>query len=167
MNLNNWYVRDGSTTKHVLTVNGTQWVILRFDLGGMAGKQIDNHGLLELTTHSVQRTSEAIKDFGMVRVVEILGGDRGWDQRTVTLDSLRHGEPLDRVVNTQMIIDWPVTEGDGGKTYFTISRPVLQRLIDGRTVGLAIKPLGAISASVYAMENEDARLRARLLLNTR
>jgi hypothetical protein len=167
VNLNNWYVRDGSTAKHLLTVNGTQWVILRFDMGAFAGKQVEGHGLLELTTHSVQRTSDAIKDFGMVRVCEILGGNRNWDQATVTTDSLRGGEPLDRVVNTQMIIDWPVTEGDGGKTYFTISRPVLQRLIDGGTLGLAIKPLGAISASVYAMEDPDAQLRARLLLNVR
>jgi len=167
VNLNNWYVREGAITKHLLTVNGTQWVILRFDMGAFAGKQVAGHGLLELTTHSVQRTSDAIKDFGMVRIAEILGGDRHWNQRTVTADSLRAGQPIEAVVNTQMIIDWPVTEGEGGKTYFTISRPVLQRLIDGRTLGLAIKPLGAISASVYAMENRDARLHARLLLNVR
>jgi hypothetical protein len=167
VNLNGWYVREGPGIRHVLTVSGAQWVLLRFDLGALAGRQVLDHGVLELTTHSVQRTSEAIKDFGMVRVAEILGGDAGWDQRTVTTESLCRGRPLDEVVNTQMIIDRPVTEGNGSKTYFTISRPVLQRLIDGRTLGLAIKPLGAISASVYAMEDADPSARARLLLNTR
>jgi hypothetical protein len=167
VNLNNWYVRDGAGHRHVLTVNGGQWVILRFDLNALAGRSVLDPGLLELTTHSVQRTSDAIKDFGLVRVAEILGGDATWDQRTVTTDSLCAGKPLDEVINTQMIIDWPVTEGDGSKTYFTISRPVLQRLIDGRTLGLAIKPLGAISASIYAMENADRHVHARLLLNTR
>jgi hypothetical protein len=69
------------------------------------------------------------------------------------------------VLNTQMIIDYPVTEGDGGKTYLTISRPVLQRMIDAKTLGIAIKPLGSISASFYAMEEDDGRLAARLLFN--
>ncbi len=167
VNLNAWYVRDGAGTTRVLTVGGTQWVILRFDLSAFAGRHADGPGLLELTTYAVQRTSDEIRDFGLVRVAEIMGGDRRWDQRTVTADSLRAGAPLDDVVNPQMIIDWPMTEESGGKTYFTISRPVLQRLLDGRTHGLAIKPLGAIVASVHASENPDARLHARLLLNIR
>jgi hypothetical protein len=165
VNLSNWYVQDGSTRKRILTVNGTQYVILRFDVGAFSGRQVADHGLLELTTHSVQRTSDPLKDFGIVRVVEILGGDPAWDQNTVTSDSLRRGQPLDRVLNSQMIIDWPVTEGDGGKTYFTISRPVLQRIIDGRTLGIAIKPLGSISASFYALEHDGGRLAGRLLFN--
>jgi hypothetical protein len=167
VNLNNWYVQDGAERKHLLTVNGTMYVILRFDLGAFAGRQITDHGLLELTTHAVQRTSDPLKDFGLVRVVEILGGNPAWDQRTVTADSLRRGAPLSRVLNTQMIIDWPVTEGDGGKTYFTISRPVLQRMIDGQTLGLAIKPLGSITASFYSMENSDPSLGARILVNVK
>jgi hypothetical protein len=66
-----------------------------------------------------------------------------------------------------MIIDWPITEGDGGKTFFTISHPVLQRMIDGRTLGIAIKPLGSIGASFYALEHEDGRAAARLLFNVK
>jgi hypothetical protein len=164
VNLNNWSVLDGARRRHVLTAGGAQYVILRWDLGAFAGKQVADHGLLELTTHSVQRLSQEVKDFGLIRVVEILGGDRGWDQRTVTTNSFRQGERLDRVLNTQMIIDYPVTEGDGGKTYLTISKPVLQRLIDGRTRGIAIKPLGAITTSFDAMESEPGRS-ARLLFN--
>ena len=167
VNLNNWYVQDGGRRKRILTVNGTQYVILRFDLSEWSGKQVADHGLLELTTHSVQKTLDPIKDFGIVRVVEILGGDPAWDEKTVTADSVRRGQPLERVLNTQMIIDWPITEGDGGKTYFTISRPVLQRMIDGRTLGIAIKPLGSISASFYALEEDDGRAAARLLFNVK
>ena len=167
VNLNNWYVQDGGVRKRVLTVNGTQYVILRFDLSSWSGRQVADHGLLELTTHSVQKTSDPLKDFGLVRVVEIMGGDPAWDQKTVTADSLRRFQPLERVLNTQMIIDWPVTEGDGGKTYFTISRPVLQRMIDGRTLGIAIKPLGSISASFYALEQDEGRAAARLLFSVK
>jgi hypothetical protein len=61
-----------------------------------------------------------------------------------------------------MIIDWPITAGDGRKTYLTIGKPVLQRMIDGASLGIAIKPLGAISASFYSAENEAAKNAARL-----
>ena len=165
VNLNNWYVQDGTRKLRLLTVSGTHYVILHWDLSSFAGKQVADHGLLELTTQSVQRASDDLKDFGIVRVVEILGGDPHWDQKTVTTDSLCKGQPLTRVLNTQMIIDWPVTEGDGGKTYFTISKPVLQRMIDGKTLGIAIRPLGAINAAFYSMENGDGQFSAKLRFN--
>jgi hypothetical protein len=165
VNLNNWYVQDGAKRTNLLSVGGTQFAILRWDLTAFAGKKAADHGMLELTTHSVERTSDDIPDFGMVRVVEILGGDPSWDQKTVTFDSLCQGQPLDRVLNPQMIIDWPVNEGDGTKTYFTVSKPVLQRLIEGKTLGLAIRPLGAINASFYSMENEGGKFSARLRFN--
>lgn len=165
VNLKNWYVQDAGKKTHALTVGGTQFVILRWDLGFFAGKKAAGHGLLELTTRSVERTSDDRPDFGLIRVVEILGGDPSWDKKTVTFNSLCRGQPLDHVLNPQMIIDWPVTEGEGGKTFLTISRPVLQRLIDGRTLGIAIRPLGAISASFYSLENEGEKLSARLLFN--
>jgi len=44
-----------------------------------------------------------------------------------------------------MIIDMDLAEEPGAKTYFVIPRPVLQRLLDGKTKGLAIRPL-ALSA---------------------
>jgi hypothetical protein len=165
VNLNDWYVQDDRGKMNVLAVGGTHYVILRWDLSAFAGKEIAGHGLLELTTRSVERKAAEVKDFGLVRVVEILGGDPRWDQRTVTTDSLCHYQPLNRVLNTQMIIDWPVREGDGARTYFTISKPVLQRLIDGKTLGIAIKPLGAIHAAFYAMESEGGRYSARLRFN--
>ena len=166
VNANDWYVQDASGKKiNLLTVDGTHYVILRWDLKEFAGKKVAGHGLLELTTHSVQQKAERIKDFGLVRVVEILGVDPKWDQTTVTTDSFCHYQPLNRVLNTQMIIDWPITEGDGGKTYLTIGHPVLQRLIDGKTLGIAIKPLGAIDASFYSMENENGENSAKLYFN--
>jgi hypothetical protein len=147
VNLGKWSVLDDRAKHPVLTVNGTMWVILRWDLGAFAGLRVADHGLLDLTTHSVQRNAEEIKDFGLVRVVEILAGDPSWRRATVTVASLVQGEALEKVFNPQMIIDWPVSETPGGKTWFTISRPVLQRLIDGRTLGIAVTPLGSINAS--------------------
>ncbi len=164
VNLNAWSIRDGLARQRMLTVGGALWVILRFDLGAYAGRRAAGLGLLELTTHSVMRSADDRKDFGLVRVAEILAGDPAWRRETVTVDSLRRGEPLERVVNTQMIVDAPVSEGDGGRTVFVISRPVLQRLLDGRTLGLAVKPLGAIAASFYAVGHPDGR-GGRLLFN--
>jgi len=60
-----------------------------------------------------------------------------------------------------MIIDEKVTWNKDGKVLFTISQPVLQRLIDGKTLGLAIRPLGAVNASFYS-KDEDGKKAPRL-----
>ena len=83
--MNDWYVQDAAGKKiNLLTVDGTHYVILRWDLRQFAGKKVVGHGLLELTTRSVQQKAERLKEFGIVRVVEILGGDPNWDQTKVT-----------------------------------------------------------------------------------
>jgi len=64
-----------------------------------------------------------------------------------------------------MIIDSEVAPARSGRTLITISQPVLQRLFDGRTRGLAIRPLGAIVASLLARENAGGKSAARLLFN--
>ena len=158
VNLGGWSVLEGGSRRRLLTVGGTTWAILRWNLDVFQGRRVADHGLLELTTHSVQRNEEEMKDFGLVRVVEILAGDPSWRRNTVTVASLLRGEALEEVFNSQMIIDWPVSETAGAKTWFTISRPVLQRLIDGRTLGIAVTPLGSINASFSTLEADEPRL---------
>ncbi|MBE3130591.1 MAG: hypothetical protein IMZ54_07725 [Acidobacteria bacterium] len=156
VNLGNWYLADAAGKTAVVTAGGTRYVILRWDFGALAGKRVLGSGLLELTTRSLERTSDDIPDFGQIRVVEIIAGDPRWDKKTVTFNSLCDGRPPDLVICPQMIIDWLVSEGDGAKTYLTISKPVLQRLIDGKTLGIAIRPLGAINAAFYGTEAAGA-----------
>jgi len=153
-NFNNWH-RRGATAEYtnLLTVSGTQSVIMRWDLSTLKGKKIKRAGLLELSPFSVQRSPDFRKDFGMVRIAEIIGGDGNWDEKTVTFDKLKGSQPIEHVINTQMIIDDSVTWNQNGKVLFTISQPVLQRLIDGKTRGLAILPLGAVTASFYSKES--------------
>ena len=151
-NLGSWSALDGLATRRVLTVGGTLWTVLRWNLETYRGQQVAGSGLLELTTESLLRTAEERKDFGLVRVVEILGGDPEWRRESVTLDSLAKGQALEEVFNPQMIIDWPLSERPGAKTWMTIPPPVLQRLVDGRTLGLALTPLGSISASLMTRE---------------
>jgi hypothetical protein len=155
LNLRGWGAGPEDRREPLLTVGGTQMVILRFDLAALAGRRVAGSGLLELTTHSVLRAPSELEELGQVRVVEILGGDPAWSPDTVTLDSLCRAQPVDEVLNSQMIIDWPVAPEPGARTWFTISRPVLQRLVDGRTLGLAIRPLGAIVASFRAGDERD------------
>jgi len=168
VNLGNWYIADAAGKTAVATAGGTRLVILRWDLTAFAGKKVVGSGLLELTTRSLERTADDIPDFGEIRVVEILGGDPRWDKKTVTFNSLCVGQPPDLVLNPQMIIDWPVSEGAGAKIYLTIPKPVLQRLIDGKTLGIAIRPLGAINAAFYCEDGVGGIKRApRILLNIR
>ena len=152
-NLNNWIFRQTpGEPVPLLAVSNTRIVIMRWDFTDHRDKKIRAAGLLELSPHSVQRSPDFQKDFGMVRICEILAGDPEWDEETVTFDNLRGRLPIDEVINTQMIIDDSITWNSNQKVLFTISQPVLQRLIDGKTLGLAIKPLGAVNASFFSKE---------------
>jgi hypothetical protein len=162
-NLGDWSVAEGGRRVRLLTVDGGHLVLLRWDLRRFAGRRVAGAGLLELTTHSVQRKATPVKDFGLIRVVEILGGDPRWDRRTVSTEGFLRGRPASQVLNPQMIIDWGVTEGNGGKTYLTVPGPVLQRLVDGKTLGIAIKALGALSAAFDSLDGPHGpRLRFSL-----
>lgn len=165
VNLHDWGAAGEHGRERLLTVSGTQTVVLRFDLRELAGRRVRRAGLLQLTTHSVLRARTDIEEFGEIRVVEILGGDPGWREESVTLESLRRGQPLDEVFNSQMIIDVPVAEQRGARTLVTISRPVLQRLVDGRTLGIALRPLGSIVASLSRGGNGEGDAAPRLLVD--
>lgn len=165
MNFNNWLPSSESSAAKLLTVSGTQYVIMRWDLSEFAGKEIDGSGLLELTSYSLQRSPDYQKDFGMIRISEIIGGKENWNQETITYDKLFDGQPLDKIINSQMIIDVDVNKEHDGKNFITLSNPVLQRLIDGKTLGIAIRPLGAVAASFYSMENNNGKARAKLYFN--
>jgi hypothetical protein len=72
---------------------------------------------------------------------------------------------MNRVLNSQMIIDIEVAPGRGSKNLITISNPVLQRMIDGKTLGLALRPLGAVNASFDAKENQLENFSPKLHIN--
>ncbi len=166
VNFNDWQVEEAGGPARILTVDGKDLVILRWDLGGFRGQQADGAGILELTTSSVAHGGKYIahwgQDFGeefgsKVHVVEILGGDPAWDQETVTYNSLLHGERATEAFNSQMTYDLDLADKPGSRNYVTIPRPVMQRLLDGRTKGLVIRPLGALAASFYASEDPAGR----------
>jgi len=170
VNFNDLHVKEKEGDVFVLTINDDQWGILRWDFSNFKNAKIKEAGLLELTTQSVSLGGNYVEvfgqDFGMefnkVRVIEIPGGNPHWDQNTVTCNTLTGGKKYSEVFNSQMVYDFEVNEEQGGKNYITISQPVLQRLINGTTKGLLLRPLGAITASFYASENQKESYTAKL-----
>jgi hypothetical protein len=173
VNFSNWHVKEKEGDARVLTVNADQWAILRWDFEKYKNLKIDGSGLLELTTQSLPRGGNYIdtygkdlgEEFGKIRVIEIIGGDSIWDQNKVTYNNFIKGNSLSDVFNSQMIFDIEMSEEQGGKNFITISRPVLQRLLDGKTKGLLIRPLGALDASFYDSENRIAKNGPKLHFN--
>lgn len=160
VNFNEWQVEEPNGSAQILTVAGDQSVILKWGFDNFRGANAEGAGVLELTTYSVSKGGNYVKtygedlgvEFGKIRVIEILDGNPDWDQQTVTYNSLLQGKSPTDSFNTQMISDIEVSPKPGSKSYVTISRPVMQRLLEGRTKGLIIRPLGAIAASIYASE---------------
>ncbi|MBN1765257.1 MAG: hypothetical protein JW860_08375 [Sedimentisphaerales bacterium] len=165
MNFNNWSAPTDPQKPTLLAVSGTQYIILRWDLSKFTGREVPESGLLELTTHSLQRSDDYQKDFGMIRLVEITAGNPQWDQKTVTWNSFRQNQPLHKVLNPQLVIDFNVNPQPGDKNCISISKPVLQRLINGQTKGLALKPSGAVNTTFYALENQNPITSPKLHLN--
>jgi hypothetical protein len=165
VNLDDWAISDGGGTARVVSVGGTRIALLRWDFSAYAGRRIAGPGLLELTTRALGLSRTEHPDFGLLRVVETIGGEPVWDERAATWTGISRGAPRDLILDPQMIIDWPVTAGDGGKTYLTIPPVILQRLVDGRALGIALTPLGSIEASFYAREARGGREAARLLFS--
>ena len=144
VNFNRW----ASAAKHpVIGVGGTKTVVLRFDFGSLAGGQPGGWGTLALTMDRVYRAETGLKDFGLLRVTEVLAGDPEWDASSVTWNSFLAGNTASETLNGQMMIDIEPNPEPGGITLIPVSPPVLQRLLSGRTKGLAIRPLGAVEAA--------------------
>lgn len=161
-NLGDWSALEGSGATPILSVNGSACTILRWDLRAFAGKRVATSGLLELHTHSVRGPAVHRKDFGEIRVVEILGGDPAWDRRSVTYESLTQGRAYEEVFNTQMIADTAINPMRGSRTLITLSRPAMQRLLDGRTKGIALLPLGSVEAAFLREGDRAPTLRLNL-----
>ena len=172
---NDWHIKAQGHNVPILTVSANQWAVLRWDFSSYAESKADGAALLELTTQSILQGGDYIStygndlgmEFGKVRVIEILGGDPVWDEDDVTYCSLIQGKSLSDVFNSQMVFDAELAEEPGSKNYITISRPVLQRLLDGETKGLLIKPLGALIVSFYKSKNETGNLGPKLYFNIR
>ncbi len=163
VNFNDWHAKEKNGIARILTISEPQWAIIRFDLEPYKGSKAAGAGVFEFTTYSVHSGGNYIEaygkdfgeEFGKVRIIEILGGDPNWDEEQVTYGNFVGDKDYAQVFNPQMIFDTEVTKQPDGKNFITISQTVLQRLLDGTTKGLMMRPLGAINPSFYASEDES------------
>jgi len=138
----------------VLQVDQSKTVLLQWDFSKYKGKKVAEAGQLELSTNTLLRKRNSQKDFGEIRCSEILNVVDPWDDATVTYNSFLGDNAYYEAIVSQCIVDTKVNPQKNGKTVVSISRRVLQRLLDGKTDGIALKALGLISASFFDTENE-------------
>ncbi len=175
VNFNDYHVKENEDSTFIINVSANQWGILRWDFSNFKNQKITDAGVLELTTHSVFNGGNFVKafgvdfgiEFGKVRVIEILAGDDSWDQNSVTYNTLTKGEKYSDVFNSQMTYDFEVVQNKEGKNFITISAPVLNRLINGKTKGLMLRSLGAINANFYSLENKIGNNISKLHFNSK
>ena len=82
VNLNGWTIADAGGKAAIISAGGTRVALLRWDFGTLAGRKVAGPGLLELTTRSLELSTDERPDFGLLRVVETIGGEPVWDERT-------------------------------------------------------------------------------------
>ena len=146
VNFSRWH--DASTdSEPLLSISGSQTSILRWDFSDFAGKKPKGWGLLVLTTHNVHFAPSRLEEFGYVRLVEIKDGDPSWTRDRVTSESLLQGKTVTEVIHPQLVMDSPPELERGAKTIIPVSPVVMERLLSGKTKGVAIYSQGAVNAS--------------------
>jgi len=149
LNFNNWNDGLNPVSGNLLSVGQSRFLIFKGDFSNHSSKKAKGLGVLSIHLHHFERSVDYKKDFGHLRLVEIIGGDVAWEKEQVTYHSFLKSNNLNEVINGQMIIDVDPTLNENGMLEFSIPEPVIQRLINGTTKGLAILPLGAVHASFY------------------
>ncbi|MDZ7717592.1 MAG: hypothetical protein U5K72_02080 [Balneolaceae bacterium] len=162
VNFRSW--ADGGTP--ILSVDNSKIILLRWNLNRYRNRTAEGYGMLELVPYSFSYTEEtALPELNRIRLVEILSGDESWIREEVTYHSFTMNEPIEQVLNTQMIIDIDIPLQEDTPRYIHIPRPVIQRMLNGRTKGIALYPLGPLHASFYPGSSMGNPFRPRLYFN--
>lgn len=139
--------RDGAgRAVPAIEAEGAIVAVLRWDLQAYAGRRAARAGVLELRSVWVRRAATPNPELATLRVSEIVGGNPAWKRASVTSLDLAPASPPDQIFCGQMIQDVPVADPPG-VTRVVISRPVLQRLLDGRTRGLVLRAHSGLRAA--------------------
>ncbi len=144
-----WHAPDARRAGTRVLAGPSQIVILRWDFAGIGARRVPGWGVLALATDSIVERRGDLESYTELRVAEILAGDPGWTPAAVTYDSLLASQPEAAVINEQPMIDVPAGAA-GATTLVPVSPPVLERLLDGRSKGLAILSHGGVIATFSA-----------------
>ncbi|HEX5787765.1 MAG TPA: hypothetical protein VFY03_06270 [Woeseiaceae bacterium] len=118
-----------------------QMIVLRWDFGGIDGRGVPGFGLLALSTLTVRDRPSQLEACDELRVQEILADDAAAAATDAGWSPLR--------VNEQPVIDVRPAAA-GTMTVVPLSPPVLERLLAGRSRGLAIGSHGCVRAGFAA-----------------
>ena len=166
-NFGAWQADATTPPSPVIAVGSTKMALLGWDFRDLEDLEVAGPALLELTTVSLQNSATPEKDFGLLRICEIIGGDPTWEAAAVTWASFHQNQPSHAVVNPQMIIDLEIAAHAGSRNFYVLSVPALRRLLNGETSGLALTALGAVEASFAAADDPRPEWRPRLHLQLR
>lgn len=162
VNFSGWVAGDDT----VLTADGSKIILLRWDLDEYSDRTATDFGMLELSLHSFYlATGTQRPEFNKLRLVEILGGDPRWTRDEVTLQNFTKDININSALNPQMIIDVKIPSDSSPSLNIHIPRPVVQRLLEGQTHGIAIYPLGAVSVSFYPGQTKQDPVSPKLYFN--
>jgi len=117
-------------------VSPSQLIVLRWNFAGAGTRTVPGWGVLALHTACARESGGDLESIDELRVVEILAGNAGQSAGA-------------EIVNEQPMIDVRPS-GSGMPTLIPVSPPVLERLLDGRSTGLAISSHGGVVASFTA-----------------
>lgn len=161
VNFAKWTDMSAGDKQPLVAISGSQTTILRFDLSALHNRKPKGWGVLEITTENVGWAPNDLEEFGYLRVAEILEGDPAWRRDSVTEESFLAGKPRGAVLG-QMFEDIPPSFAKGSKTLIQVSPPVLERLLSGRSKGIAIYAQGAVNAAFYSGRAVDPSMRPTL-----
>jgi hypothetical protein len=152
-----WRSPDSGESAGQLLAGPSQVIVLRWDFAGIGARAVPCWGVLALDTASVLERRPDLESFTELRVAEILAGESGWTAADVNWDRFLGGRPEWAVINEQPVIDVRPA-APGSRTLVPVSPPVIERLLDGRSQGLAISSHGGIVASFSAGGNTPPTL---------
>lgn len=158
---------EGTLGVHVLSVSGSQITILRFDFSKFRGRKADGWGVLELTTANAAWAPTNLEEFGYLRTVEIKDTAPDFQRNTVTWDNFFNGRPMLDVLNGQLAFDIQPALQRTGKTRIELNPAIMQRLIDGKTKGLALYGQGALNATFASSQAPGEGSRPTLYFNVK
>ncbi len=157
-NYSSWQNYARGQSDNLLTVSGDQIVILKWNYELNDSVLVNDHGLLELNFESYQKGDFSLEELSQIRLVELNVDNVDWNAKTVTFNKFINGYKEDIITNRQPIYDLDLVSQDGTKKFFTVSKFVLQRLLDGKSNSLALFAIGPIIANIRIDENDKPRL---------
>lgn len=164
MNFKKWSTIKKQDTIPVVNVSQGRTIILKWKLDNLSKTRVSRAGLLEMNTENVEKFTDTGQEVGLIRVSEIVGGKTCWRDKSITYQKFKNGRDIEKVINPQMIIDVKVRENNKEKILITIPKYIIQKMIEGKTKGIAIRALSPINVSFYSSEYKDGKYAPELHL---